>query len=126
MRLIDADALLDVISRHSYLVAHGVGFYDVDYGMTIDGIRQCIDKMPPTGWISVKDKLPKEDGKYLVWWSGSLASYPEILEYSRSRKSFGYWDDEEGGMIWYRKASKGCGISHWMNLPEPPEGVSDK
>lgn len=46
MRMIDADVLLDVISRHSYLVGHNVGYNDVDYGMTMDGIKQCIDEVP--------------------------------------------------------------------------------
>lgn len=58
-------------------------------------------------WISVKDRLPKEEGRYLV-------SYD--LENNRKLTSL-------------RCFYSGCpeafiatGITHWMPLPEPPNG----
>lgn len=59
-------------------------------------------------WISVRDELPKEEGKYIVC--------------------------TEKGSVYCTRFSKGCGcegifktdmnthITHWMPLPEPPEG----
>lgn len=40
MRLIDADFLMKYIEKHSYPVKHGTN--NVEKGMTITGIEQCI------------------------------------------------------------------------------------
>lgn len=54
-------------------------------------------------WISVKDRLPKDNGHYLVWcgYSCEIAFYMD-------------WCNE-----WNVKNRNP--ITHWMPLPEPPK-----
>lgn len=63
-------------------------------------------------WISVKDKVPDEEGYYLCFHPTyrrniCILSFREFTKDSRKR----FWD--QGG-----KESK---ITHWMPLPELPE-----
>ena len=44
MRLIKADALMDVIRQHEYLLATKQG--SIDYGMFTNGIQQVVDEQP--------------------------------------------------------------------------------
>ncbi len=67
-------------------------------------------------WISVKDRLPKEDGFYLVY---IVANFnPEnkqmiTLYFSGLSKRFIYGSDEI------------FTVTHWMSLPEPPKENSN-
>lgn len=70
------------------------------------------------GWISVKDRLPKENGTYLVFaptYSGGSSSGLDCTNgvmFARWRK---HWSIEVG---YYRRPN--C-VTHWMPLPEPPK-----
>ena len=44
MRLIDADALMEEIAKHSYIVRQKDNSRDL--GMTVYGIQQCVDEQP--------------------------------------------------------------------------------
>ena len=59
-------------------------------------------------WISVKDKLPKEPGYYLVCWSLPIGPAIDIV----------YWR----GKTWARGNQR---ITYWMPLPEPPKRSSE-
>lgn len=62
-----------------------------------------------TEWISTKDRLPNESKRYLclLKWGG----YQVCLW-------FGYeW-------CWGDRTYVCDDVTHWMELPEPPEGVS--
>ena len=72
-------------------------------------------------WISVKDRLPEEDGIYIVYANDEGCSYGEGIWYDRvvtcAEWAFNDW-------IWYEGSHEYslCGIvTHWMPLPEPPE-----
>lgn len=72
-------------------------------------------------WISVEDRLPEEDGKYLVLNESGNMFDTEYSDYS----GFGYWrmyyDPDPlalAGSEWYELDD----ITHWMPLPEPPKG----
>ena len=54
-------------------------------------------------WISVKDKLPEKNDRYLT-----LDSFPNNYKIGVSTGSF-----ENGGWV-------STSITHWMPLPEPP------
>ena len=51
MRLIDADALMDVIRQHEYRLATKQG--SIDYGMFTLGIQQAIDEQPTVDAVEV-------------------------------------------------------------------------
>ena len=51
MRLIDADALMDVIRQHEYRLATKQGA--IDYGMFTLGIQQAVDEQPTVDAVEV-------------------------------------------------------------------------
>ena len=55
MRLIDADALMEEIAKHSYIVQQKDNSRDL--GMTVYGIQQCVDEQPTA--YDVEDKIKK-------------------------------------------------------------------
>ena len=70
----------------------------------------------PDGWISCSKRMPEETGDIIVVSDGIVMSG---ISYSR-RDGFyiaalKYDDDEPIG-----------GVTHWMPLPEPPQGVNDE
>lgn len=89
-------------------------------------------------WISVKDRLPDESGKYLVfsrYVSGNLKidSF-HIRNYSDNLSKVDEYDfdeKEDNRPGWYDYDSE-CGfyevggITHWQPLPEPPKFKEDK
>lgn len=75
---------------------------------------------PIDRWISVKDRLPEDDGKYMVWYKGEL----DICEFDVESQTFGYTYDDYDEMYshlvcWDDGMDKD--ITHWMPLPEPPK-----
>lgn len=50
-RLIDADALMDVIRQHEYRLATKQG--SIDYGMFTLGIQQAVDEQPTVDAVEV-------------------------------------------------------------------------
>lgn len=89
-------------------------------------VQQALDHYLPK-WISVKERLPEEDGEYLAGWYGSdevvLARFTNDcfgMRFSlcnpekEHRPAFYYVDDEWGTCEWKD-------IECWMQLPEPPE-----
>ncbi|EON5614320.1 ead/Ea22-like family protein [Escherichia coli] len=73
-------------------------------------------QVTPDGWISCSERMPEETGDIIVVSDGIVMSG---ISYSR-RDGFyiaalEYDDDEPIG-----------GVTHWMPLPEPPQGVNDE
>lgn len=64
-------------------------------------------------WISVKDKLPEKRGLYIV------AYNPCLWENVSSEKRVGT-DSYRGGGSWAK--NKYQKVTHWMPLPDSPEG----
>ena len=61
-------------------------------------------------WISVKDRLPKEDTDVLVY---SKSGNMSVLHYSP--------DDGKHAWGWYPGGLPICNSSHWMPLPTSPK-----
>lgn len=84
-----------------------------------------------TDWISVQDKLPKENGTYLVahksCWGGKPHVYIETanfltnlrdnpqFEYEGRPNKPGFYNGD-GEYDWVER-----NVTHWMPLPEPPK-----
>lgn len=57
-------------------------------------------------WISVKDMLPKEDNRVLVWLGIRLYDYTQIDTDRLLNGRFVRWGND---------------VTHWMPLPNPPK-----
>ena len=85
-------------------------------------------------WISVKDRLPKKDGKYLCVCKGFIGGYEyiEVLSYSKNLYKVDEYDfaSFKGKRGFYSYNSEWGyinknNVTHWMPLPELPKGMSD-
>lgn len=86
-----------------------------------------MSKEKQTEWISVKDSLPNENGKYLCLCEGlfnlpyyDVVNFIDCLEkldtyefYGIKRSGWFGYDSEYG---YYEQD-----VTHWMPLPEPPK-----
>lgn len=85
-----------------------------------DALIAAIDELQPVElpeWIPVTERLPEKSGQYLTYNEfGWFNAYP----YSIIHKQ---WNTQD----WMsEKSAKGLGINsitHWMPLPQPPEGI---
>ena len=84
-----------------------------------DGLTVCLDTVEPeevaadvrpVRWIPVTERLPEEYVCVLVL-SGRFVSVWSLLD--------DFWEDDYGFF------HDMCEVSHWMPLPDPPEGGAD-
>lgn len=71
-------------------------------------------------WISTKDKLPNCNGLYLVWrphYFGGEIGEPVVCYFDGTNT----WHDSYG--VDFTRILNPDDVTHWMTLPEPPEGV---
>ncbi len=68
-------------------------------------------------WISVKDRLPDESGRYLV--ANFEHDYVAVLHFSMRHGMFNSFDEFSP----MAASDRAIPITHWMPLPEPPEKV---
>lgn len=61
-----------------------------------------------TEWISVKDRLPSEDGEYIC-----TCSHPESTIVTSLSFDNGLFSDDGHGQLWDQF------VTDWMPLPEP-------
>ena len=65
-------------------------------------------------WISVKDRLPEEEERVLIYTKTNITNYGTYTKrYGAYRKEGFICQD---GFMWLNTAS------HWMPLPQPPKG----
>jgi hypothetical protein len=74
-------------------------------------------------WISVKDRLPSENGRYLVFTKDNYCSYMRIVNYTTNYT--GFEEHLKGLSMWFEYDSEWGdfevdNITHWMELPEEP------
>ena len=78
-------------------------------------------------WISVKDRLPDENGKYLCYHRHNCYGYMDVCSFATNLKrvdAYDFYGKNRCG--WYAYDSEygyyECSyITHWMPLPEEPE-----
>lgn len=76
-------------------------------------------------WISVKDKLPSKNGRYLVARVTALGAFIDIIRYTLNYEDpYDFVPHLKGRAIWYTyndvEDYEVDGVTHWMQLPEHP------
>ena len=91
--------------------ATGVGEIYTDYDTTAQKlIAKGWSKQSEGEWISVKDRLPEKDGRYLVWVVTPNRGCVEGVQMRWFRNCDIYYN-----YMWKNH------YTHWMPLPEPPK-----
>lgn len=82
----------------------------------LDGVKPTVEPKKSRGeWIPCSERLPEEDGKYMVCWCGDWGVDICFADYSKC------------GKYWYsRYGSEYRGITAWMPLPEPYKEGEEK
>jgi hypothetical protein len=77
-------------------------------------------------WISVKERLPEEKGKYLVYNGGFAVGVGYMKVAWFTHRYDGVEEHLLGRTMWYDYDSEYGdyeirSVTHWMPLPEPPK-----
>lgn len=112
--LIDRDAVLK-----KFIEGYGDDDFTTGYNWAVDEYRQKIAEIPAVNrWIPVEDALPEEN-EYVLAFVKRRHSSRVILSVLIDREwKIGVNDCSDGFNV------VGV-ITHWMPLPEPPEGGAD-
>ena len=121
MKYIDMERAIEVCRKHfarcweNYVAGAKIA----------EEIKQEIEDLPEA-WISVKDRLPEKEGKYLVYindgrdFIGMACFYLDLHKFNKyefpnqHRPGWCQYDSEWGD---YEVSN----VTHWMPLPEPPK-----
>ena len=109
---------------------------DLLTGYSIDtqpDVEYVVDHLISNGvtvqeWISVYDRLPQEDGTYLVTANDfGNSQRVKIRWFAKDGETVDKYDLAGQKYVWYFYDSE-CGyastksVTHWMPMPEPPKG----
>lgn len=88
-------------------------------------IRELLDDIENLPVVNIlipcSEQLPDKDGNYLVLQRDRF----EILEYRTELKQFGYtYEDEDEPGYPYTEWTEMQNVTHWMPLPNKPEGLN--
>ena len=105
--------LIEVLSKH---IPYGhATLCLIAEELMAEGVTFATDNNVGDKWISVKDRLPDQMGKYLCRYVfGNEEEYPfeQVLWYYTAVEKPHF--QHEGSM--------GMRVTHWMPLPQPPKG----
>ena len=79
-------------------------------------------------WIPVTERLPEQDGKYLVCKNLFGDAYITAIRFAKDGRKVCKFDFQERWKnVWYEYDSETgyfsvYTVTHWMPLPEPPKG----
>ena len=97
------------------LIAETIELYPSEREELADGL--IVNGVTVQEWISVKDRLPEEEGWYLVY------TTPNREHKSINKAMFckGYaWGNFEP--YWRGAGGHWANVTHWMLMPDPPKG----
>ena len=108
-------------------LAHG-GKGDPAEEVSLDALAMAISALEKTKWISVDDRLPEKDGKYLVWFGKNVVKqYAKVISFAKDGDTVDTYDLHDKKNVWFYYDSE-CGylachdVTHWMPIPHPPKG----
>lgn len=121
MRPVDADKVIENIDEW----LDSVGYATVGKGLSYYGeLIGCVDETPtitPSDWVSVEDRLPSGNGRYIVCACDANEPLNEQIWGDTVVICAEYYDK---CWTWYEGICEydldGL-VTHWMPLPEPPK-----
>ncbi len=95
--------------------------YEVD-----EAFAMAIKALEQQRWIPVSERLPEEDGEYLVWYNcGDDEEGYMVVNFDAEMGAFGYWYDEYDdytlGFVDSEFIECETAVA-WQPLPEPYKG----
>lgn len=93
---------------------------DETWDRDITALDMAISRMKQAGWVSVKDRLP-EEGERVLATDGDFVGEAYLMDYHPVPGVFGRYWYRSYGANWSLVSDKP--VTHWMPLPEPPEGA---
>lgn len=134
MRMIDADAMLAGLKPITYEMEHMSVLISDMSNIMRNWVEHQPTLTPPNEWVGVEDRLPNEDGEYLVYTEDGYVFSATFNSCCGERGEFGRWDDIYDGetMAWCgSRWTEAAYVTHWMPLlappdSRPPEGEGDK
>lgn len=81
-----------------------------------DALESAISylRQPEQRWIPISERLPEEDGQYLI-----TVKYKHVDGYEDIYAEHGEWYDGKWEMSFFGHCGEAEGIVAWMPLPEP-------
>ena len=87
----------------------------------VSALEVAIEALKQTQWIPCEERLPEEDGQYLI-----TVKYVHVDGYEDIYAEHGDWADGKWDMFCFGHCGKVESILAWMPLPKPYEGRTEE
>lgn len=122
MRLIDAEQYEERINAHINAIESCPATSSVEKNKELRQWKDALydlrrmSTVNPYEWISVEDRLPEKEGRYLVVEKNKYGKTTIDMRYLL------YWaNGPDWSMSWQDRDVHGIKITHWMPLPDSPK-----
>ena len=108
------EKLLDLLLKEDYLCKPSECKYCLSNGSC--NYYRAADRLIANGvtvqeWVDVKDRLPEESGMYIVTANDGHAQRVSFVQWQKKNRMWNL----TGARSYWR-------VTHWMPMPQPPEG----
>lgn len=120
MRPIDADALYNGAMKDEYFRFKEKDKTGIEVFAYSCAMERLVEALTVDRWVSVKDMLPDEDGRYLTYHGQSQMKQAFGLT-GEDLISISTWSKQRGSWWSIENNRPIIGITYWQVLPEPPK-----
>lgn len=112
IKALEAEPCEDCISREDAIRIASINSMPVNECVRL--IKELPSVKPQTRWIPVSERLPEENGQYLI-----TVKYKPEADYEDIYAEHGEWADGRWDMFCFAYCGEVEGIVAWMPLPQP-------